>query len=169
VQTTKGLLAELTNGTSAASWPGMYDVGLALQARWTHTEAPAVVRVQAARARRLAMSKKRPESVSIIFQEKEPKPTIPVSGAWGGPNFLGEVIAHVYVESLTIPSLMTTDIGPKGEVDFDKADTIKRGDVVREVQATLVMSPEIAHSFGTWLVEKAKQALMTRPKIDDKK
>lgn len=108
------------------------------------------------------MAEATPDHVSIIFHERDGKPTIPVGGAWGGPNGQNEVVAHVFIEHGAIPSIMTVDVDDQGRADFENANTIKRGDIIREVQATLVMSPEVAASFGRWLMEKAQLAIQNR-------
>jgi hypothetical protein len=103
------------------------------------------------------------QQAKIIFQETPGRQNLPISGAWGGlsPNGQG-VVAHVYSEYQTIPSLQTADVGPDGSVNMDEAQMIRRGDVVREVVATLHMAPETAISFGQWLIEKGQSGLEFR-------
>lgn len=104
-------------------------------------------------------------SFTIVYEEQEPRPTLPVSGAYGGYLPDGAtIVVHVYTEFGTIPALSEHDVEEGGVVDLSKGNLIKRGDVTRKVLATLVLSPEAAGAFGKWLMEKAQGALAIRGK-----
>jgi len=104
-------------------------------------------------------------SFTIVYEEQEPRPTLPVSGAFGGPLHDGSlVVAHVYAEFGTIPALEEHDVQEGGVVDLSKGHQIKRGDLTRKVLATLVLSPEAAEAFGKWLADHAQKALAFRGK-----
>ena len=92
------------------------------------------------------------KSLSILYEEPDERPTIPVSGAIGAPSPDGSlIIAHLYSEFATIPAREDHDIGEDGRVDLSKGHRITRGDVTRKVMATIVMSPKTAASLGQWL------------------
>ena len=98
--------------------------------------------------------------VSIHYEERPDKPTLTVSGAHGGITGDGQhVVAHVYAEWGMLPSLEQISIKPSGE---QESKIIKRGDVNREVQATLLMTPETALNFGKWLISKGMLAYNRR-------
>ena len=102
-------------------------------------------------------------SFTIVYEEQEPRPTLPVAGAYGGPNPDGSiVVAHVYTEFATLPALEEHEIQEGGVVDLTKGHQIKRGDLTRKVLATLVMSPQAAMVFGRWLMDKAQRAQKTQ-------
>ena len=105
------------------------------------------------------------KTVSIVFTSRHDRDSIPVTGAFGGPTPDGNaIVAHLFVEHGTVPSLVTHKVDDEGRVDLSGGDPIKRGDVTREVQATLLMTPEHALSLGSWLVQHAQNALNRRRK-----
>ena len=108
------------------------------------------------------MSKKKMrDHITIHYDERADKPTLAVAGAHGGLTAGGQhVVAHVYAEWGMIPSLEQIPISPSGEAGPSKI--IRRGDVNREVQASLVMTPEVAIGFGKWLIEKGMAAYELR-------
>lgn len=100
---------------------------------------------------------------TVVFDAGGTRGMVPVTGAYGGPTPDGvSVVAHLYVEHVTVPSLTAHAIGKTGEVDLQGGQHIRRADLTREVQATLVMSPEHAQVVGKWLQEKGKQAMKNR-------
>lgn len=102
-------------------------------------------------------------SVTIVYEEVSNKPTHAVNGAYGGPSPDGTtVIMHVYTEFGTVPSIEEYEVPASGVVNTSKGHKIKRADITRQVQATLMMTPESALSLGKFLTEKAKIALKTR-------
>jgi len=106
-----------------------------------------------------------PGTLSIVYEEVENRPNIPVGGAFGGVSpDASMVVAHLYVEFSTIPAMSDHDIGTDGSIDLTKGHHIKRGDVTRKVVATLVMSPEVAVGFGKWMVGYGQKALERRKK-----
>jgi hypothetical protein len=102
------------------------------------------------------------KTFTIHYQERTDKPTIPVSGAYGGPSPDGNlVVAHVYVEQATLPSHVTHPV--KGNrVDLREGHEIRRSEATREVQATLVLSPEAAIALGEFLMRHAGSAMAVR-------
>lgn len=108
------------------------------------------------------------QSVSIVYEDSSNKQTIAVNGAFGGPtpdSF--NVVAHLYVEHRTVPHSISHPVDEKGNVDFsnDKSSTVSRGDVRREVQATLLLSPENSIRLGQFLLDKGAIALQNRGKF----
>ena len=103
-------------------------------------------------------------SVSILWEEPDDRPTLPVSGAVGSPSPDGSlIVAHFYSEFSTIPAREDHDVSEDGTVDLSRGHRITRGDITRKVLATVVMSPAAAARIGKWLagqaalVEKAKK------------
>jgi hypothetical protein len=111
------------------------------------------------------MEQKDKKTISFVFDKSNKALTIPVTGGWGGPSPDGtSVVAHLYVESHAVPSYLTSEIKEDQSVDPNTGERITRGDVSREIQSTLVMSPETAISIGKWLMEKGELALNIRNK-----
>ena len=108
---------------------------------------------------------KKPDSLTIVYEEGQNKPMYAVTGAYGGTSPDGRmVIVHVYTDYGTLPSIEEHDVAEDGSVDLKKGHTIRRADVTRQVQATLVMSPEAAIDLSKFLQERAKKAMVARGK-----
>lgn len=103
---------------------------------------------------------------TIGFQQAANKPTIAVSGAWGGPSpDMSTIVAHLFVEHGALPSYLTYNREEDDEgsrLDMSSEQRVSRNDITREVQATIVLTPEVAISLANWLVEKAQIALNNR-------
>jgi len=104
------------------------------------------------------MIKKQPKSLSIVYEKKADVQTFPVSGAYGGPTPDNMGIAtHFFIEFAAIPHSTQLTIGSDNKFHPNSGEDIKRGDVVRQVQATAFMSPEAAIVIGEWLIKNAKE------------
>lgn len=106
------------------------------------------------------------DRISISFEESPHHHTAPVNGAWGGPTPDGQIVAALYQERNTIPDIIEVEV-QDGVADPSKGDRISRGDILREIQATLVMSPEAAQRIGEWLIEKSMQVQGENNSNDD--
>ncbi len=108
---------------------------------------------------------------TIGFEALKDKPTYAVNGAWGGTTPDGSnIVAHVFVERYSLPNYLTYDSEADAEsvrVDRESEQRISRADITREVQASLVMTPESALRFAGWLREKAMQARVIRQQFID--
>jgi len=105
------------------------------------------------------MSEETPK-IRIAFEKSAHHVTIPVNGAWGGPSNEGRtLIAHLYTTGNTIPKYLKfeKEEAEEGRIDARKGQAIAESTVTREIQATLVLTPEAAISIGNWLVERGKQ------------
>ena len=97
------------------------------------------------------------------------KPTITATGAIGGPSpDQQSIVAQLYVESASVPSVVSHEIRKDGSIDLQHGDSISRGDVTREIQGTLVLSPEAAVLLGNWLLKHGVAAINARGKLKDK-
>ena len=72
----------------------------------------------------------------------------------------------MFVEHFALPIYLEypkEEIEP-GVVQIDRSNEkrLTRADVVRQVQATLVMTPEVAFAFAKFLHEKAQAAIQAR-------
>ena len=103
------------------------------------------------------------DTLEVYYDQGEGRPILAVTGAVGGPTPDGSsVTAHLFVEYLAIPSILSAEVKEGGVVDLAKADIIKRGDIIRELVATLLMSPESAMSLGKFLTANGKAAMKAR-------
>ena len=103
------------------------------------------------------------DTVEVYYERGDDRPILAVNGAYGGPTPDGvSITAHLYAEYMAVPSILSVEVKEGGLVDLSKADTIKRGDITREVVATLLMSPESALSLGKFLTNHGKAAIKSR-------
>jgi hypothetical protein len=114
------------------------------------------------------MPDKKANSFTIHYQERADKPTIPLTGAYGGSTPDGNaVVFHVYVDHLTVPSHVTHPVDGSGNVRLSAGSEVKRSELTREIQATLVMAPEAAAALGDFLVKQAALAAAMRKKLKE--
>lgn len=93
--------------------------------------------------------------INIKFTKAHDYKIIPATGAWGGVSPHGEVIFDFYVEKLESPETVQIRIEPGRPVE----ELGRQGEMqVREAQIGVILRPDIAHSIGRWLIEKAKEA-----------
>ena len=98
-----------------------------------------------------------PQTAAIYYDERPGKPTLAATGAFGGPSPDGHnVIAHLFVEHSMVPSIAELEISEDGSARSLRE--IKRGEIKREIQASIVLTPKAAISIGTWLVNHGNTA-----------
>lgn len=102
-----------------------------------------------------------PEKFEIVYEKGQGKPTFAVTGAIGGPTPGGTtIVAHLYVDSPSVPNIQILDVDEDGGVDLSsKGNAITRGHLTREIQASIVLSPAAALSLGQWLTRHANNLL----------
>ena len=102
------------------------------------------------------------QSIAIYYEERPMKPTIIAHGGFGGPAANGTSIAvHLYAESPPIPSIEEFEVDAQtGKVT--SSNIIGRGEARREVQATLILTPEGAVQIGQWLVTNGESCIKSR-------
>lgn len=105
-----------------------------------------------------------PEELTFVYEDAADVRTLTATGAHGGPTPDGaSVVANLYVERASIPHHVTHQIDERGEVDLSETNNeVSRGELTREVQASLVMTPEHALQLGEWLQQNARQAMKQR-------
>ncbi len=110
-----------------------------------------------------------PKKISIVYEKVPNKPTITATGAIGGPSpDRQSIVAQLYVEHGSVPSVVSHEVQEDGSIDLQHGDAISRGDVTREIQGTLVLSPEAAVLLGNWLLKHGITAIRERGKLEDK-
>lgn len=102
----------------------------------------------------MATPKKKKQQFTAVYKERPDKPTVAVSGAWGGPSSDGSSVAiHLYTDWGSLPTLI------RYERDGDKikeVEVLRQSEITREVQVSLVMPASVADSVGKMMVAKAK-------------
>jgi hypothetical protein len=104
------------------------------------------------------------DEITFVYEDADTVPTITATGAHGGPSPDGaSVVANLYVERSSIPHHVSHQIDETGQVDLsERSEQVTRGELTREVQASLVMTPEHAMQLGRWLQRNARQAMEQR-------
>lgn len=110
------------------------------------------------------MPDEQPNEITFVYEDADHVRTLTATGAHGGPTPDGaSVIANLYVERASIPHHVSHQIDERGEVDLSEmSEQVTRGELTREVQASLVMTPEHALQLGQWLQRNAQQAMEQR-------
>lgn len=107
--------------------------------------------------------KRSKQKLSIIYEEAPNRPILPVGGAIGASSPDGStVVAHLYNEFVTVPTVAQHEISPGGVIDLSKGVAERRGDLTRLILATLVLSPETAIRLGNFLIKQAGRAMEQR-------
>jgi len=106
------------------------------------------------------------KKISFVFDRSKNAITFPTTGIYGGPNpdNLGITI-HFITEYSSIPHSSTIEIEEGKQIDLNSGENIFRGDYTREVQATTVVTPEIAIIMAKWLEDAAKKIFDRRKGI----
>ncbi len=103
------------------------------------------------------MEDRQPDTASIYYEDRVGKPTLAATGAFGGPSPDGHnVVVHLFVEHGMVPSI--AELERTGHGKYQQSREIKRGNIRREIQATLVLTPAAAVSIGHWLANHGIQA-----------
>lgn len=110
-----------------------------------------------------------PKQISIVYERVPGKPTVTATGAFGGPSPDHQsIVAQLFVEHGTVPSVVSHMYEEGKPIDLRHGDPISRGDITREVQATLVLSPEAAVIIGTWLAKHGVEAIKGRGRLEER-
>lgn len=87
---------------------------------------------------------------------------IHVDGAIGGLTPSRLVHAALYSERSAIPQRIVHEVAPDGTLGARiDAQTLARTGIVREVEIDVIMSPEVAHNLGLWLLERSREASLS--------
>jgi hypothetical protein len=104
-----------------------------------------------------------PNEISLVVEKAKNMPTLAATGVWGGPApDRSNVVAFFYVESPNIPNVITVKADERGLFDPNKGEAISRGDYSREIQAKIVMTPEVAISIGKWMIDQGQMVIDSR-------
>ena len=93
--------------------------------------------------------------LKIVFTKAEGYRLVPVTGTWGGVSPSGEIIVECFVERSSFPEPIHLVL-EEGQPVQEEVPPLS--EYPRESQVGLVLRPDIAHSVGMWLIEKAKEA-----------
>lgn len=83
--------------------------------------------------------------------------TFHVDGAFGGPTPNGQIYISLFIERAPIPEIVRHKINADGTISEEVSRIGKKG-VVRETEAGLIMSLEVAKILQNWLNQKIIEA-----------
>ena len=102
------------------------------------------------------MGAKRPKTISFEYKISPNFATYSITGAHGGVNAGGQVIANFFSERAAIPRKTTHELAPNGKLgkvlEEDKKDAI-----IRDVIFGTSMAHTTARIIGEWLIKKADE------------
>lgn len=102
-----------------------------------------------------------PPKYTTGYEPSRGKPTYAVGGAGASPSpDRVNVVCHLFVEYYPLPSYTMQPIGTdeeEGPVLKDEQEHVWRSDVIRELQATLIMPPWVARHIAQQLNEAANE------------
>jgi hypothetical protein len=82
---------------------------------------------------------------------------INVNGAWGGLTAHSQVHMSIYSELRALPDLQEMEVLDNNKPPVMTKNLVKQNTVIREVEASLIMSPAVARAIAKWLNEKADE------------
>lgn len=102
------------------------------------------------------------KNISFIFEKNKNSITFPANGAIGGPTpDSSGVMVHFYVEYSSVPHSTTIKVEDKHVIN-PLGESITRGDITREIQASTFLTPDVAILIGKWLIASANE-IKNRP------
>jgi hypothetical protein len=102
------------------------------------------------------------KTFSAVYLDPKSRQTLAVSGAHGGLSAdQASVVAHFYMEYGSVPTVMNVNLDPAGRF-VSEQPSVKKGDLTRELQASVSMSPEAAIRIGRWLMKQGEAAKVAR-------
>jgi len=110
-----------------------------------------------------------PEKIRFNYLKSNHHRVIKSSGAIGRASATGEIAVHIYSDRSPIPKWVDHPINTETGVLGTPTDSESLHDMVREVEATLVMSVSQAESLGKWLQEKAAESRKITDSINKRK
>ena len=91
-----------------------------------------------------------PASVTFAYEPAPDRRTVAVNGP--------EVIVHLYVEHESLPVVATRQVDAEGNLVSGTEKATTKANVTREIQTTLVLSPEVAIGLGQFLQSQGERA-----------
>lgn len=81
-----------------------------------------------------------------------------VDGVFGGLSPTGEISASLFSQRPPIPQLTVQTLKSENELgDEIVAERVSKDGIVREMEVSLVLSPQVAEAFAKWLMERVEQ------------
>jgi len=96
------------------------------------------------------------ETIKFHFNKSHLFRVIKIHGAWGGLSPRGEIQMNIFSERLPLPDSITQEVtdGGLGKIVEQVGTT---AGIVREVEAAITMTPDVARKVAEWLTNKVEQ------------
>jgi hypothetical protein len=96
------------------------------------------------------------KKLTITTKRAKEYRVIPAEGALGGltPSQMFQI--NFYLESPNIPSTVTHELLPDGKLGPQVAHEFDGGEVLRELQCAVLMTPDQAESLANWIMATVK-------------
>ena len=100
------------------------------------------------------------ESVTFRYDPAPDRRTVAVNGAYAvvSPSG-GEVVVHLYIEHASVPLVATQQLDAEGHLVPGTEEAAEKAAITREIQTSLVLSPEVAIGLGEFLQREGNRAL----------
>lgn len=96
-------------------------------------------------------------NVKIFFKKSPEYRTVTTTGVWGGITPQGLLCCDLFMERQESPESVTIEVNEQTGVAQEVDRQPRQSMMVRESMVGLVLTPEAAHSIGTWLVRNAEE------------
>jgi hypothetical protein len=104
----------------------------------------------------------------FTFNKSSLHRVIKVDGVWGGMTPKSDIQMAIYSERLPIPDTQVIEIDEAGQAKTIRQTGTTKG-LIREVEATLTMPPQVARAIGEWLIERSNEFDALLDSIPDEK
>lgn len=101
------------------------------------------------------------KEVVYKFEKANGHRVIYVNGVWGNVNYPNEIRMDLFSDLVANPEETTHEVEAQSigkEIKRSPALDTNTLTVIREIQVTAIMSPDVAEFIGNWLLTQVKQA-----------
>lgn len=107
----------------------------------------------------------KPPTIDFHYIKSPQFSSLPVHGAFGGPTPQGLIAATLYSERHPIPKRVTHGFRGDGSLDEGKPSDDSLSGIVRQLEAEVFLTPEIAESLGEWLLEQVREFKAVKARV----
>lgn len=99
-----------------------------------------------------------PDKIKFHYIKGQFFRVVHVDGVFGGLSPTGEISASLFSQRPPIPQLTVQMLKSENELgDEIVAERVSKDGIVREMEVSLVLSPQVAEAFAKWLMERVEQ------------
>lgn len=109
----------------------------------------------------------RPERISFHFLKSTQHRVIHVDGAFGAVTPHGLVSVSLFSERFPIPVEETHSLIGDGSLKAEAENVKGKTGIVREIDVTAILSPDIARRIADWLINRANDAERLAKQVQD--